>query len=192
MTQKIFGIGLSRTGGTSLHSALKRLGYRSYHHINFFHLYSLVKKDLSLNYEKVEKFDAIIDLPAVLNYKELDKKYPDAKFILTVRENRKKWLSSIENLHKNVRPWFRPFPYVFRFDKVMWGQLEFDEQIYSERYDNYIHEVKRYFQKRKNKLLVLDITKGEGYKKLCPFLGLPVLDESFPYKNKKIIKKVQK
>ena len=182
----IFGIGLSRTGGTSLTVALRKLGYRSYHHIDFRYLYFLVDNDLNLKYSYLEKFDAMIDLPAVLHYKELDKIFPDAKFILTIRKDKKKWLSSIKNLHKNVRPWLAVFPYVLAFDKQVWGQLEYDAKVYSKKYDSYVAEVKQHFKGRKNKLLVIDITQGEGYEKLCPFLGLPTLNEKFPHKNKKI------
>jgi len=46
-----------------------------------------------------------------------------------------------------------------------------------------MHEntVKQYFAGQPDKLLVLDIIKGEGYDKLCPFLGLDVLDKPFPH-----------
>lgn len=187
---KVFGIGLSRTGGRSLHFALKRLGYRSKHWG-----FLLVKCDLSLRYDRLEKYDALLDLPAVLNYKELDKKYPDAKFILTLRDKRS-WLDSMKRLH-NFQRWFVAFlPNVLKMDKKIWGQVSYDKKNLSRRYDAYVNEVREHFKGREDKLLELNVTKGEGYEKLCPFLGLLVLEESFPHANKgiakKIIKKVQK
>jgi Sulfotransferase domain len=41
----------------------------------------------------------------------------------------------------------------------------------------------RYFENRPGKLLVIDICNGDGYEKLCPFLGLPTINEAFPKEN---------
>lgn len=187
---KVFGIGLSRTGGRSLYAALKRLGYRSKHWG-----FLLLNSDLTMDYRRLEKYDAILDLPAALNYKELDKEYPNAKFILTLRD-KKPWLDSMKRLHNFQRQFVFFLPNVLKMDKKMWGQIRYDSQNLSEKYDRYVAEVREYFKGRKGKLLEMNIAKGDGYGKLCPFLGLLVLEEPFPHKNKgiakKIIKKVQK
>ena len=181
----IFGIGLSRTGGTSLAAALRKLGYKTYHHIDFRYLYQLVNSDLTLNHSYLQRFDALVDLPAVINYKKLDKRFPDSQFILTICKNRKKHLQSLKWLHTKVRPWLSFFPYILAMDKEVWGQLHFDEKAYEKKYQEYIKEVQSYFKGRKNKLFIMDVTQGDGYDKLCSFLGKETLQEKFPHKNKK-------
>jgi len=44
--------------------------------------------------------------------------------------------------------------------------------------------VRALFKGRPGKLLILDVCGGEGYEKLCPFLGVPVASDPFPMKNK--------
>ena len=51
--------------------------------------------------------------------------------------------------------------------------------VYKKRND----EVIRYFR-NKNNLLILDLEKGDGWNKLCPFLNLNVLKTKFPHANK--------
>ena len=40
--------------------------------------------------------------------------------------------------------------------------------------------VRAYFADRPDDLLVIDISAGEGWEALCPFLGVPVPDKPFP------------
>ena len=43
-------------------------------------------------------FRAIVDLPAAFYFGELNKKFPDAKFILTTREDSETWFKSFESM----------------------------------------------------------------------------------------------
>jgi hypothetical protein len=36
-----------------------------------------------------------------------------------------------------------------------------------------------FFSDKPNKLLIMDIYKGDGFDKLCPFLNLPIREEKF-------------
>ena len=46
------------------------------------------------------------------------------------------------------------------------------------------NEVKAYFKNRPTDLLILNIREGEGWEKLCPFLGVDVPEVPFPHYNK--------
>ena len=94
--KKIFGIGLSKIGTTSLTQALQLLDHKAVH-FPFFHL-KPQKDSLALNYHKIDKWDAMTDTPIPYFYKELDRHYPESKFILTIR-NIDEWLDSCENNH---------------------------------------------------------------------------------------------
>ena len=64
----------------------------------------------------------------------------------------------------------RPFP----IEKEKWWK----------DYMKMLQEIQGYFKERPQDLLTLDICAGEGWKKLCPFLGVPIPKEDFPHKNK--------
>ncbi len=68
MRNKVFGIGLSKTGTKSLVKALKILGYKSVHYPR--------------NLNVLKNYDAAADISVAHAFKELDKKYPKSKFIL--------------------------------------------------------------------------------------------------------------
>jgi hypothetical protein len=182
---KIFGIGLSKTGTTSLAAALNRLG--------------IPTKDMpcepktlielrSGTYQLsiLEKYRAVTDIPVAPYYAELDHCYPNSKFILTVRDV-ESWLRSLEADWKFSEGWrktnrdFRAF-FEFIF-AVVYGTLEFNRERCARVYQRHCEQIRAYFKNRPDDLLILNVCSGQGYERLCPFLGLPVLSESFPVRN---------
>ena len=88
---KVFGIGLSKTGTTSLARALEILGYNVKDCLG---ITKYSKGDISsINETALDTYDALTDTPIPNFYRELDKKYPNSKFILTVRDM-DGWLNS--------------------------------------------------------------------------------------------------
>lgn len=163
---KVFCIGLHKTGTTSLHRAFLRLGLRSRHYF---------PDEVSL-----DQFDCFSDLPIPLMYKELDRRSPGSKFILTTRE-KSAWLAS-------CRRWFlqRPFadpPHVQSRLQECYGIETFDEEAFSRVYDNHHREVREYFRSRPNDLLEYSVVDGPHWEPLCHFLGLPVPKFPFPHAN---------
>jgi len=77
---KIFGVGLSRTGTISLTAALRVLGYSAHHY---------PPRPLVA----AATHDALTDVPVIPHLRTLDCLYPDAKWILTVRDE-EAWLAS--------------------------------------------------------------------------------------------------
>jgi hypothetical protein len=45
-------------------------------------------------------------------------------------------------------------------------------------------DVLDYFEHRMHDLLIIDVTAGEGWELLCPFLGVPVPNRPFPWSHK--------
>ena len=88
---KIFGVGLSKTGTTSLARALEILGYKTRDYLGVTR-YS--PSDLSsIDLQIIDSNDAFTDTPIPSFYRELDTRYPGSKFILTVRDT-DDWLQS--------------------------------------------------------------------------------------------------
>ena len=93
---KVFVIGLNKTGTTSLGKALKILGYRHIccHRIELIEDI-IIQKNFDRIYEIADQYDAFEDWPWPLAYRELSQKYPDAKFILTMRKSPEVWFKSL-------------------------------------------------------------------------------------------------
>ena len=168
---KVFGVGLARTGGLSLATALRSLGYKTVH---FPHQ----------DREYLEN-DAATDSPVALAYRDLDSRFPGAKFVLTIREL-PAWLESVRWLFDSSRP-LAALPEGEResialLRQALYGTTSFDAVALTRAYHRHVEGVKGYFAGRQD-LLVLNITAGEGWSKLCPFLGKPIPTSPFPRKN---------
>ncbi|OYT28020.1 hypothetical protein B6U98_05755 [Thermoplasmatales archaeon ex4572_165] len=165
---KVFCVGFWKTGTTSIYKAFNILGYRAGRLI---HEGKEPKKGW-IHYIKKCNYDAFTDDPMSFIYKDLDKTFPDSKFILTER-NTQSFVKSYINYFKGTE-----------FEKTA---DEIDEVI--EKYESYYKEVKDYFKDRADQLLVIDVIGGEGWEKLCPFLNKPTPKKPFPHKNKGRYKK---
>jgi hypothetical protein len=175
-TSKIFGIGLQRTGTTSLHRALQMLGYRSVH--GPFGLYP------DLDPSIMDCYDAFSDNPIPLLYPLLDQAYPGSKFICTTRDMASwlksvKWLFSVGRLESN----WQAAPVIDAVHAALYGTSDFDEPAFRTFWHVYHAGVRRHFADRPQDLLMLDFTAGDGWEPLCAFLGHPVPGVAFPRSN---------
>jgi 3'-phosphoadenosine 5'-phosphosulfate (PAPS) 3'-phosphatase len=176
---KIFGIGLSKTGTTSLARALEILGYKTkdYPGISRYRAGDLTSIDL----EVIDAHDALTDTPIPSFYRELDQRYPGSKFILTVRESAG-WLKSCKKQFTEPHAASQNDAHKQLFADL-YDTIVFDEEKFRAGYDRFIGSVMAYFKERPNDLLVIDVTAGEGWEKLCPFLGEATPDIPFPKAN---------
>lgn len=174
-TPKVFGIGFHKTGTTSLGTALEVLGFRVCGPVGF------LKADIAETlretaFDVVDEYDAFEDNPWPLLYRELDERYPSSRFILTTREPNA-WLASILRHFGGRSTPMR---------ELIYGPGNGDpagkEDIYLARYERHNAEVVEHFRGRGD-LLVLDITAGDGWEKLCAFLGKPHPGVRFPMLN---------
>lgn len=171
---KLFGIGLPRTGTTSLYQALNQLDISCIHFP--FDLY-VNSEDRSL----LTQYKAFVDAPIPLLYQDLDQAYPGAGFILTKRPL-EPWLKSMCWLLDEGRRIWEWKPEYDAYHQTFFGASDFDVQRYQEKYEAYHSEVLDYFSDREN-LLILDLEKGYGYEELCQFLEIPVYSAPYPRGN---------
>lgn len=99
---KIFCIGLNKTGTTSLERALVDLGYKPGDQVRGELLIdSWIKRDFNpiIDLCKTAEFfqDAPFSFP--FTFAHLDMAFPDSKFILTVRSDPEQWYKSITKFH---------------------------------------------------------------------------------------------
>lgn len=174
---KVFCIGAPKTGTTSVRHALEKLGFR---HKGWDRDLWLRFKEGNLDavFDVAVRFDSFDDGPwnnGTL-YRELDRRFPGSKFILTEREP-VSWLQSHEAHFTAVR--LRNHPY------LIWRRSYSVEKRRDvlERYLERNRSVKDYFKDRPDDLLVMNVCGGDGWEKLCPFLNVPLVDEPFPQAN---------
>ena len=175
MKSKVFCIGFHKTGTSSIAVALRILGYRVTGP-NGVRDPNIGKNVLVMAYDLVDKYDAFQDNPWPIIYKELDKKFPGSKFILMLRDPGL-WINSqVKHFGRKETP-MRKWIYGV-------GCPEGNEDVYIKRFKDHNEEVVNHFRNRPQDLLVLDLGKGDGWEKLCPFLGENIRNASFPNVNK--------
>ena len=175
---KVFCIGFQKSGTTSVDRALKMLGYRvAGVYGRKMTLGELRERCVETGLQIAAQHDAVQDMPWPLIFRELDAAFPDSKFILTLR-NTDKWYNSIAD-H------FGPDPY--HISQLAYGDDAPSpighEERYRQVYDAHNQAVLDYFKDRPGDLLVMELSKGDGWDKLCPFIGEPVPDGPFPRSN---------
>lgn len=181
MESKIFGIGLMKTGTVSCSEALKELDYSVAHFNELREIMEPTGGWLSGDFETdwLKDYDAAFDNPIPAVYPQLDRRYPNSKFILTLRD-RDAWLES-------CRKYLAAVPAVYEYRKLVrsavYGVFEFDEERWIYLYRKHIDDVRKYFAGRVHALLEINICNGEGWEKLCPFLGEEMPKTAFPKQN---------
>jgi len=169
ITHKAWGIGLGRTGTTSFCEALRALGYKHVVH--------------NPRFEELPLLDGAADNGCTIFYKYLDYKFPESKFILLTRDL-DSWLASSEYIHGH-KPVDRTEDLLIMRRMLLYGTVVFDREKFIDAYHRHHEDVRTYFRNRPADLLEMDITRGDGWETLCPFLRLPVPDQPFSHKNQR-------
>lgn len=189
VSKKIFCIGVHKTGTRSLFKAFKILGLKPLH----FKIddddsrEDCVPEIIDNNYRHdrplltgIENYDAHCEMnwPHTNHlFKLLDKQYPGSKFILNTREINN-WLKSRyrhianDQLIKNRTKY--PGNTLYSLNTELWRQ----------EYKKHHEDVLNYFANRPSDLLIIDVCAGDGWEKLCPFLGYDTPCQLFPHENK--------
>jgi len=174
---KIIGVGFQKTGTSSLRKALMMLGYRVKDNSTR-PLIPILRGNFNKVLHMIQDYDAMVDTPWYMIYKELDEKIPGSKFILTLRDD-ESWFKSVSR-HIGV---LRNPNHEYVYGRGRGLPME-DKENTLKVYNKHIREVKEYFKDRPDDFLVLDLTKGDGWEQLCPFLGHAIPNLPFPHANR--------
>lgn len=164
--QRVFCIGLSRTGTTSFNDYLNSLGYEAIHYPSKIQLFA-------------GKYDAASDIPVVRYFRELDKTFKKSKFVYTIRDN---WIDAVEPyfLRKKGRKYGHE---QLENRQSVYGAIDFDRKKYEDAYKRHDEAVREYFTNRPDDLLVLNIIAGENPSALNAFLEIKNGKDEFPKSN---------
>lgn len=169
---KIFGVGMSKTGTTTLARCFEILGLGPHKSYDYQLKHKLLEeKNLDYVLAQADNYRTFEDSPWYHIYRELDQRYPGSKFILTVRK---------DSLTHAKSSWAHGVRRGLRSGGIDPKYLEEKVRIYEEHNNG----VLEYFKDRPNDLLVLCWENGDGWEKLCSFLEVPVpKDQPIPHSN---------
>jgi len=171
--------GFHKTGTTSLYAALTTLGFKVTGTVA--HKWSaeqLASEGAQYCIDVMRKFDACEDMPWPHFFKELDAAYPGSKFILTLRDY-ESWHRSIDAHFGDQQTEHNAFAYgrdkaSARDHKAHWIAT----------HQRHVEAVRHYFSERPADILEMTLAAGDGWERLCPFLGVnQPAGEPFPVKN---------
>lgn len=170
---RLFGVGLNKTGTTSLAAALELLGIPTLHHTA--RVKASLEKERKAGLEPLSTepdFRAFADYPIDEFYQELDATYPNSIFISTNRDL-ESWLDSRERhvMRNQKDPNY----------KGNWTVV--DRDAWEERWYRHLSEVSEYFEDRPDDLLCYDMFSEVGWEPICAFLEVPVPNVAFPREN---------
>lgn len=183
---KVVGIGLPKTGTTTLGAMLRRLGYRHAPY-DVALIDSVARGERSAMWRTFAAFDSFEDWPWPAVFKEVHAADPDAVFVLTIRKDAETWLRSVER-HKNLRRKRRPLnpnSPAARLERSLLGPADSDlePERFMRSYEEHLASVRSHFERDPGRLVELCWERGDGWPELCAFLRRPVVEEAMPHEN---------
>ncbi len=186
---RIFGIGFYKTGTTTLYEALKVLGYRtingdkpgSYEGAD--DGFTLLQQVRTGDYRlpTFDLFDAFTDNPYFRLWREIYAQFPEAKYILTVRDE-SKWIESCVRFYANRR--IRPMRVWMFGPHADPSRSEASRQAWLDAYRAHNAAVRTHFATAPaGRFLELDLVRRPRWDELCAFLGQPIPDTPLPHAN---------
>jgi hypothetical protein len=195
MPLQVIGAGWGRTGTLTLKTALEELGFAPCHHMHevlahpeqaFF--WQRAATGEAVEWEEIfAAYQACVDWPSCHFYRQLAARYPDAKVILTERDERQ-WYESISNtILKSIaavaasndparQAWFS---FVTTIISDQSFANDFSEANMRAAYRRHNAAVRETIPA--DRLLVFNV--AEGWPPLCRFLGVNQPVTSFPRTN---------
>jgi hypothetical protein len=204
---KVFVIGFGKTGTSSMKRAIEYFGFK----VGDQTVAEVLSEDWSRGRsDRIIRYcntaDAFQDFPFMMPglYKLLDQKFPNSKFILTVRDSPDQWFSSLIKFHSNVfssdkealpsihdleNAEYRYRGWTLDVFKFFWNYPEvplYDEKVYKQRYIDYNKEVNEYFAGREKDFLEINVSRKNDFQKLRDFLSVETDLIDFPWENKTV------
>lgn len=174
LTRKVFGLGLARTGTTSMHHAMLELGLRSAPD-------SVPLLD-GIDIGFLSRYDCFFDNPIPFRYESLDQVCPDSRWIVTHRPL-DSWLTSMEWLFGPGLDRLDPATRLIgdRVHQQVYGSQRFDAERLTNVHTRHYAEVREWVSERPHVWLELD--DGFSWQPICELLGLPEPASEFPRVN---------
>ena len=175
---RCIGVGISKTGTTSLGDALRLLGFR----VEGYHpelLKQCANGSRAAALEHAEDYEGFEDFPWPLLYEEMAERFPEARFVLTLRKDVSTW-------HRSVVAHVQRKPRSLWAWELVYGSADpvVDRARYVDYYESHAERVRSFFQRRApERLLTVCWEHGDGWDELCAYLGMERPAAPFPHSN---------
>lgn len=198
---KVFVIGFNKTGTTTLKRTLFLWGFKiGDQRVACMMMEDYRDKRLERIFKLVETADAFQDIPFSKPglFKELDKQFPNSKFILTVRDSEEQWYNSLLNFHSKKVGRKPPTEedlakvnniykgWLLDSMKITWDYPKvdlYDEVSYKKKYLAHIEDCRAYFKERPNDFLEINVGNEKDFVRLKTFLNVQTNMKTFPWVN---------
>ena len=199
MPLEIIGAGFGRTGTTSLKAALEQIGFGPCHHMD-----EVVGSPAQIDHWQriadgeppdwdtvFADFRSACDWPSCTHWEALAAHFPDAKIVLTVRDEARWYDSVAETIYPAsylLPAWLqRCIPQLDRANRMIVAKVWQGE--FGGRFEDRDHALSVYrehvaaVRERADpeRLLVFEVK--DGWSPLCAFLGVPEPETPFPHLN---------
>lgn len=185
ISKRVFCVGMNKTGTSTMKHCFELLNltpiaspktYTSEERPKIREFYN--HKNYSEMLDLAEHYKTFEDRPWNMwsMYRHLHERYPDSLFILTVRDP-ESWWRSTERWVTVTKPIvLERYQLHLRVDQP-------SKESMIDSYLRYNREVEDYF-KGTGQLLLMNFERGDGWEKLCEFLGVRVPQIEFPHANR--------
>lgn len=173
---RVFGIGLSKTGTTTLGTCFEILGLGRRCSYSLEHTLRLIEGDVEGVLAAAERYEALEDSPWFAVYEQLAQRHPQARFILTRRKDGAAWVRSALNHGAHSPEAARELGRRF-FERLLPG-VPVDAL-----HDTHNARVRAFFAEQPHRLLEVCWEEEASWDALCAFLGRPLPDQPFPHEN---------
>jgi hypothetical protein len=200
---KVFGIGMGKTGTTSLERAFTELGYEVGPQAIFErHFDAWAEGDYTALLTDINRFEAFQDVPFCFpgTYRLLYEHFPNAKFVLTVRDSSEQWYRSLCRFHSRLFGREGELPteadliastyvspgWAFRASRIYGtppGQ-PYHRETLVRVYETHLGDAQEFFANRPKSLLVLNVAQRDAFRRLTAFLDMPHIARPFPHLNR--------
>lgn len=173
--RKVFGIGLNKTGTSTLGECLRHLGYSHVSHRSDM-LSAFQQGNIRRIIAETRRYDSFEDWPWPLVYRSLYEEYgSEASYILTVRRTPEIWVELLKQHCLTTHP-ERPMRMSVYGYKYPHGY----EEEHMAFYIKHNTDVRQFFAGKKE-FLEICWEQGDSWGKLCSFLGHEAPTTSFPH-----------
>jgi len=178
---KIFQIGLCKSGTWTLHQTFTDLGLISTHDDKIVNNF-IANNDIEGLKNFIKDYQAINSF----NYKNFEKYFPDSLYIFSYRNPYDMAYSMAKHCYNRPEK-AKEDPLAFESDKLyQYGWTDFNKNV--KRIEDYYTEVFNYFYPLRNSFLFVDIFNSpeKSYKNICNFLNIETDKKTFSHLNENI------
>lgn len=163
---KVFGVGMMKTGTTTLGECLTSLGFS--HRPYYPKLIRQIDRgDFSRVWDVVDRYESFEDNPWPMIYSALDDRYPGSKFVLTVRRDTETWWQSMTAHARRMGPTAER--------KIIYGHgypTNRNKRSHTSAYEKHNMDVRAHFESREDQFLEVCWETGSTVQEVAEFVGV--------------------